>query len=81
MGGEPRFFPADRTPGLFFRSLFGFGTVVVGIAAGARCIVWIFPKCYTILLLLTKAQAVRPEPELHGEGPEEGQGRRRYRLG
>jgi hypothetical protein len=31
-GEGPRFFPADRTPDLFFRSLFGFGTVEFGIA-------------------------------------------------
>jgi hypothetical protein len=34
-GRGPRFFPADRTPDLFFRSLFGFGTVEFGIAAMA----------------------------------------------
>jgi hypothetical protein len=33
MEGEgPRFFPADRTPDIFIRSLFGFGTVEFGIA-------------------------------------------------
>jgi hypothetical protein len=29
---RPRFFPADRTPNIFFRSLFGLGTVEFGIA-------------------------------------------------
>jgi hypothetical protein len=31
-GEGPRFFPADRTPDIVFRSLFGFGTVEFGIA-------------------------------------------------
>jgi hypothetical protein len=31
-GEDPRFFPSDRTPDLFFRPLFGFGTVEFGIA-------------------------------------------------
>jgi hypothetical protein len=32
-GVGPRFFQADRTPDIFIRSLFGFGTVEFGIAA------------------------------------------------
>jgi hypothetical protein len=32
-GEGPHFFPADRTPDIVFRSLFGFGTVEFGIAA------------------------------------------------
>jgi hypothetical protein len=31
-GEGPRFFPAGRKAGIFFRSLFGFGTVEFGIA-------------------------------------------------
>jgi hypothetical protein len=31
-GEGPRFFPTDRTPDIFFRPLFGFGTVEFGIA-------------------------------------------------
>jgi hypothetical protein len=36
-GEGPRFFPADRTPDIFFRSLFGFGTVEFGIAVMSYC--------------------------------------------
>jgi hypothetical protein len=31
-GEGPRFFPAGRKAGIFFRSFFGFGTVEFGIA-------------------------------------------------